>query len=91
MYIKIDTDDKKKQSCTDSICQVTAGGVGGVMFLIIIVQFVTILHLCTQRRLVEHCIYSLFSEDADKDITLFMYELFSNQTDQLAENVVMGW
>ena len=59
-------------------------------FLIIIIQFVIILHLCTQRRLVEHCINSLFSEDADKDITLFMYELFSNQTDQLAENVVMG-
>ena len=55
-FIKLNTDDKTKQSCTYTICQVTAGGVGGVMFLIIIIQFVAILHLCTQRRLVQHCI-----------------------------------
>ena len=55
-YFKIGTDDnKRKQSCTDtSICQVTVGGVGGVMFIIIIIQSVTIMLLCTQRRLVEH-------------------------------------
>ena len=60
------------------------------MFLINIIQFVIILLLCTQRRLVEHCIYSLFSEDADKEIKRSLcMSFYSNQTDQLAENVVM--